>query len=241
MQTVNEVSKLTGISARTLHHYDAIGLLKPTKVTKAGYRLYDDTALSRLQIILMFRELQFPLKKIKSILDNPTFEVKEVLGEQIKLLELQKKHIEELISFAREIQCKGVDKMNFSVFSKNEIKKYEMEIKDRWGFTQIYKEYEKKIEQKTDCDQEETAKQLLKLFAEIGKFRQLSPNDKVVQKKISVLQKFITDNYYDCSSEILRGLSQIYVNDKRMKYNIDHVGGEGTAEFVKKAIAVYCS
>lgn len=74
MRTVNEVSKITGVSVRTLHHYDAIGLLKPTKVTEVGYRMYDDTAISCLQSILLFRELQFPLKEIKSILDNPNFD-----------------------------------------------------------------------------------------------------------------------------------------------------------------------
>ena len=74
MRTVNEVSKITGVSVRTLHHYDAIGLLKPTKVTEVGYRMYDDTAISRLQSILLFRELQFPLKEIKSILDSPNFD-----------------------------------------------------------------------------------------------------------------------------------------------------------------------
>ena len=93
MRTVNEVSKLTGVSVRTLHHYDAIGLLKPTKVTEAGYRLYDDTALSRLQNILLFRELQFPLKEIEAILDNSNFDPQEALAQQIKLLELQQKHI----------------------------------------------------------------------------------------------------------------------------------------------------
>ena len=74
MRTVNEVSKITGVSVRTLHHYDAIGLLEPTKVTEVGYRMYDDTAISRLQSILLFRELQFPLKEIKSILDSPNFD-----------------------------------------------------------------------------------------------------------------------------------------------------------------------
>lgn len=79
MRTVKEISKLTGISVRTLHYYDSIGLLKPTKVTKAGYRLYDDTALHRLQNILLFRELQFSLKEIKTILDNPDFNLQEAL------------------------------------------------------------------------------------------------------------------------------------------------------------------
>ena len=104
MRTVNEISKLTGISVRALHHYDAIGLLKPTRVTEAGYRLYDGAALKRLQNILFFRELQFPLKEIKVILDNPRFDPGEALAQQIKLLELRRKHIDELISFAREVQ-----------------------------------------------------------------------------------------------------------------------------------------
>ena len=104
MRTVKEVSKLTGVSVRTLHYYDAIGLLEPTKVTDAGYRMYDDTSLSRLQNILLFRELQFPLKEIKEILDSPNFNQEEAVAQQIKLLELQYKHIGELISFAREIQ-----------------------------------------------------------------------------------------------------------------------------------------
>ena len=72
MRTVKEVSECTGVSVRTLHHYDAIGLLKPAKVTQAGYRLYDDAALERLQSILLFRELQFSLKEIKAILDDRT-------------------------------------------------------------------------------------------------------------------------------------------------------------------------
>ena len=89
MKTVNEVCKLAGVSARTLHHYDAIGLLKPTAYTESGYRLYDDTALCRLQSILMFRELKFPLREIKAIRDDPGFYRNESLDHQIKLLELQ--------------------------------------------------------------------------------------------------------------------------------------------------------
>ena len=88
MRTVHEVSRLTGVSVRTLHHYDAIGLLKPAHVTQAGYRLYDDAALRRLQSILLFRELQFPLKQIKAILDSPGFDRKEALRQQLEMLQL---------------------------------------------------------------------------------------------------------------------------------------------------------
>ena len=92
MRTVKQVSELTHISIRTLHHYDAIGLLKPTEITESGYRLYDDAALGRLQTILLFRELQFSLKEIKEILDDPEFDRKVALASQITLLKLQKKH-----------------------------------------------------------------------------------------------------------------------------------------------------
>lgn len=106
LMSVHEVAELTGITARTLHYYDEIGLLKPTKVTEAGYRMYDDKALSRLQNILLFRELEFPLKEIKEILNSPNFDPSEVIAQQIELLELQYKHIGELITFTREIQKK---------------------------------------------------------------------------------------------------------------------------------------
>ena len=162
MRTVNEVSKLTGVSVRALHHYDAIGLLRPTEVTEAGYRLYDDTALSRLQSILLFRELQFPLKEIKAILDSPDFDLSEALTEQIGLLELQYKHIGELISFAREIQKKGVTEMDFHVFDKSEIEQYKKEAKEKWGHTKEYEEYEQKEKRGHDFD--EAARKLMGLF-----------------------------------------------------------------------------
>lgn len=241
MKTVNQVSKLTGISVRTLHHYDAIGLLKPSKVTDAGYRLYDNTALCRLQNILLFRELQFPLKEIKAILDNPTFDPTEALSQQIKLLELQQKRIGKLISFAREIQEKGVYKMNFNAFSKTEIEQYATEIQEKWGSTNAYSEYNQKTKDKTDYELEKTAKQLMNIFTQIGSLRHLSPADKSVQEKICILQNFITDNYYNCTKQILSGLGQMYVNDERMKCNINKAGGEGTAEFVSQAVSIYCS
>ncbi|MCI8408253.1 MAG: MerR family transcriptional regulator [Lachnospiraceae bacterium] len=240
MRTVHEISKLTGVSVRTLHHYDAIDLLKPTKLTPAGYRLYDDTALGRLQIILMFRELQFPLKEIKAILDSPTFDPKEALAQQIKLLELQLKHTKELISFALEIQEKGVNNMNFNAFNKTEMEQYATEIKEKWGSTTAYKEYERKKKEKSDKEIKKNAEQLMTLFSDIGTLKQLLPNDKTVQDKIKTLQEFITENYYTCTNEILKGLGQMYVCDERMKQNIDKAGGEGTAEFVKQAIMVYC-
>lgn len=173
MKTVKEISRLTGISVRTLHYYDEINLLKPTQTTDAGYRLYDDTTLERLHSILLFRELQFPLKEIKSILDNPDFDTRTALKEQIKLLELQRNRLDEIIISAREILTKGAELMRFSAFDKTEIDKYTNEAKQKWEHTDAYMEFEDKHSDFTDKTDE-----LMQMFAEIGKIKHLSPDCK---------------------------------------------------------------
>lgn len=241
MKTVNEVSKLTGVSVRALHHYDAIGLLNPTQVTDAGYRLYDDTALARLQTILLFRELQFPLKEIKSILDSPDFNREQALKQQIGLLELQRRQLDTLISFAREIIETGVNKMDFSAFDKTEIEQYKAEVKERWGKTDAYKEYEQKTAGQSEKVQTEAAEKLMQVFAEFGKIKHLAPKSDAAQALVKELRQCITENYYDCTKPILESLGQMYVGDERFKANIDARGGVGTAEFASKAIEIYCT
>ena len=240
MRTVKDVSKLTGVSVRTLHYYDAIGLLTPTKVTDAGYRMYDDTALSRLQSILLFRELQFPLKEIKEFLDSPDFNQEETIAQQIKLLELQYKHIGELISFAREIQTKGVKTMNFEVFDTNEIEQYKAEVKSKWGNSKAYQEYEQRVVSHSEHNDSKFVNEIMSLFTDLGAMKQLPPTDKAVQEKIAALQAYINENCYTCSNDILKELGEMYVCDDRFKKNIDRFGGEGTAKFVREAIFVYC-
>lgn len=240
MRTVKDVSKLTSVSVRTLHYYDAIGLLTPTKVTDAGYRMYDDTALSRLQSILLFRELQFPLKEIKEFLDSPDFNQEEAIAQQIKLLELQYKHIGELISFAREIQTKGVKTMNFEVFDTNEIEQYKAEVKSKWGNSKAYQEYEQRVVSHSEHNDSKFVNEIMSLFTDLGAMKQLPPTDKAVQEKIAALQAYINENFYTCSNDILKELGEMYVCDDRFKKNIDRFGGEGTAKFVREAIFVYC-
>ncbi len=241
LMPVHKVAKLTGVTARTLHYYDEIGLLKPAAITEAGYRMYDDTALGRLQNILLFRELQFPLKEIKVILDSPDFDPQEALAQQIKLLELQYKHIGELIAFIREIQNKGAAAMNFDVFDKSEIEKYEAEVKARWGNTKAYQEYREKDIARNKDSHDKLANQLMTMFSKLGELKRLTPDADEVQKKISALQQFITNHYYVCTDEILCGLGEMYVCDERFRNSIDKAGGEGTADFVKQAIAIYCN
>ncbi|MBR4289644.1 MAG: MerR family transcriptional regulator [Oscillospiraceae bacterium] len=233
MKTVKEVAALSGVSVRTLHHYDAIGLLHPARVTDAGYRLYDDAALAKLQTILLLRQLQFSLKQIKEILDAPSFDPVKALEEQIELLELQRQHLDDLIEYARQIQKTGVIPMDFKAFDTKKIEAYAAEAKAKWGGTEAYREYEQRGRQ-------DAGDALMTVFSEIGKIRDLEPASEEAQAMVKTLQDFIAANYYTCTKQILRGLGQMYVADARFKENIDRAGGAGTAEFVSAAIEIYC-
>lgn len=240
MKTVKEVSRVTGVSVRALHHYDAIGLLKPTRVTEAGYRLYDDTALRRLQTILLFRELQFPLKEIKEILDSPGFDPRDALEQQIHLLELQRQHLDALISHARKIQMTGVAFMDFSPFDRSEMEEYAAQAKAKWGKTEAYKEFEQKTAGQTSAQMQDAGNALMDIFAQFGAIRHTSPASGEAQALVAKLQGFITEHYYTCTKQILRGLGQMYIAGDSMTENIDRSGGEGTSEFAHQAIEIYC-
>lgn len=243
MKTVKEVSQLTGISIRALHHYDAIGLLKPSQITPAGYRLYDHKALARLQIILLFRELKFPLKDIQQILDSPDFNKGEALSQQIQMLTLQKERLEKLIALALQIQKEGVDHMlNFESFDTKEIDDYAKEVKARWGHTESYRQFMTKSGSAAEnaVSQEILTRQMFDIFAEFGALTAQSPDTSKAQSLVRKLQDFISQHYYQCSDEILKSLGKMYVCDARFTKNIDKAGGEGTAAFVHEAIEVYC-
>ena len=240
MKTVKEVSTCTGVSVRTLHHYDAIGLLKPAQVTEAGYRLYSEKELGRLQTILLFRELQFPLKEIREILDSPGFDPMEALAQQIKLLELQRRHLDNLIAHARQIQESGVIDMDFKPFDKHEMDAYAAEARAKWGKTDAYREFEQKTAGQTPEQQKAAGDAILDIFAELGAIRHGSPASGEAQALIAKLQAFITANYYTCTKHILRGLGQMYIAGDSMTENIDRAGGQGTAEFAHSAIEIFC-
>lgn len=120
MRTVKDISAITGISVRTLHYYDEIGLLRPTEKSEAGYRLYDDKALETLQQILFFREFEIPLKDIKAIMDDPALDRDRVLQMQKRMLEAKKARLERLISGIDHI-LKGDKEMDFAIFNRTEL------------------------------------------------------------------------------------------------------------------------
>ena len=240
MLTVNEVSRLTGVSVRTLQYYDSIGLLKPAEYTGAGYRLYDDNALSRLQQILLYRELEFSLKDIKKILTAPDFDRKKALVQQISLLEMKKEHLEDLLLFAREMKERGDVTMDFSAFDTTKMEEYAAKAKEQWGRTDAYREYEKKAKDRTQKEEAETGKGLMQLFAEFGAMKAEDAGAAAVQAQVKKLKDYITEHYYTCTDEILSALGAMYAAGGDFTENIDAAGGSGTAEFAAAAIERYC-
>ena len=240
MMTVHEVSRITSVSVRTLHHYDAIGLLKPSAVTEAGYRLYDEAALARLQSILLFRELQFPLKDIRAILEHPDFDKREALMAQIKLLTAQRERLDALIGLARTTLKEGESYMDFKAFDQSKSDEYAAEAKARWGNTDAYRAAEQKRGSQSKDEQAAGDHALMAVFAEFGKLLGGDPASAEALALAKKLQDTITENYYPCTKEILAGLGEMYTADERFRENIDRAGGAGTAEFAAQAIQNYC-
>ena len=238
MMTVNEVSKLAGVSIRTLQYYDKIGLLHPTGYTDAGYRLYDDTDLERLQHILLFRELEFSLKDISSIMNAADFDRDKALSQQIELLTLKREHLDNLILFAKGIKQIGVTNMDFKAFDKTKLDEYAAKAKAEWGNTPEYAEFESK--KRSPKEEQLMAERFMLLFKEAGTIKDSDPSCDEAQDLVGRIQQFITDNMYNCTKDILKGLGQMYSAGGEFTDNIDAAGGEGTANFVSEAIAVYC-
>ncbi len=240
--TVSEVSRLSGVSVRTLHHYDRIGLLRPSEVTEAGYRLYGETEMERLQQILFFRELEFPLQDIGRILDSSSFDRNKALDQQIALLELKKEHLENMILYARGIRMTGVKHMDFSAFDTRKMDEYAREAKAQWGKTDAYKEFEEKTKDWTEDTARGITDEFMSIFAEFGRIASdgVNPEGAEAQVQVQKLRDYITAHFYNCTPQILAGLGQMYTGDGRFAENIDRAGGTGTADFAGKAIAAYC-
>ncbi|WP_303821120.1 MerR family transcriptional regulator [Ruminococcus flavefaciens] len=238
MMTVKQVSELTGVSIRTLRYYDKIGLLSPSDHTEGGYRLYDDTALERLQQILLFRALEFTLKDIISIMGRKDFDRRKALDQQIELLELKKQHLQKLIDFARRIKMLGVRAVDFTAFDRSKLDEYAQRAKAEWGDTPEYKEFEEKDSKRTAAENDQLTERFMTLFAEFGELKGGSPDSPEAQAQVRKLQSFITENMYTCTDEILRGLGKMYAAGGVFTENIDRAGGKGTAEFTAAAIEV---
>ena len=236
---IREFAKLVGVSVRTLHYYDEIGLLKPSFVDRmTGYRYYDDVSLLRMQEILFYRELDFSLKSIKDILSSPGHDKAKALKEQKRLLILKKERLERLIT-AIDGAVKGENIMK--AFDNSEFEKYKAEAQQKWGETDAYKEHAEKTKQYSKGKWSDLTGEMNVIFAEFAACMKngSGPDSALAQKLVEKLQNHISKNYYLCTKEILAGLGRMYVADERFAKNINKCA-DGTAQFVSEAIAAFC-
>ena len=236
---IKEFADFTGVSVRTLHYYDEIGLLAPAFVDKiTGYRFYDENSLIRMQEILFYRELDFSLKSIKEILSAPNYDKQTALQEQKRMLILKKERLERLIS-AIDGAVKGENVM--TAFDNSEFEMRKAEAREKWGKTEAYRQHEEKTATYTKGDWSALSLQMdgiLEAFA-VCLQADNAPDSTEAQGLVRALQSHITENYYQCTPEILAGLGQMYVADERFRQNIDK-HAEGNAAFICEAIQIYC-
>jgi DNA-binding transcriptional MerR regulator len=245
---VKEVADMAGVSVRTLHHYDQIGLLQPEAVTPAGYRLYTDKNLERLQQILFFKEIGFTLQEIKSMLDSPGFDRTQALRAHRELLLAKKKRLEEIIRTVEKTLSSiegGIDmdkEEMFDAFDMSEIKKhqekYAEEARRMYG-KEIVEETEKRTSAYTENDWAAIMARWGEIYHKIIAVMDRGPADPQVQEAVGELRQHITDNFYTCTLEIFRGLGDLYVEDERFTANIDKYK-EGLSKFLREAMHIYC-
>lgn len=241
MKTVKEIAVLTGVSVRTLHHYDAIGLLKPTAVTEAGYRLYDDAALERLYMILVYRDLGLALKDIAAILDAPDFDRNRVMEHQIDLMQKKADQLHNRISLAKGMLLLGVNYMEFENFDPKKIDDYSQQAKLLYGKTDAYKEYAQKSKNRSRKQEQDLGQQVMDFFVRLGTMRHLPPGCEAAQSWAKELQEYFTAHFYTCTPQIYKSLAESYAGGGSLNENIDKAGGPGTGAFAKQVIDIYLS
>ena len=238
---INEVAKLTGVSARTLQYYDEIGLLIPEKLNN-GYRDYSDENLDKLQKILFYRFLKFKLNDIKELLDGDIDSLK-ILEQQRELILKEKEKFEIILhNIEKTIKTyKGEQKMTieekFNGFKKEDLNKYEDQAIEKYGKETI-EESKKRQSDKEDI----VAEKFNSVFRSMVEYKQdgLNIEEKEVQSKVEDLYNYMNKYAFDCSIEVFSYIGKGYSQNLEFKNNIDKFG-EGVAEYTSKAIEKYCN
>lgn len=242
--SVQQLAKLANTSVRTLHYYDEIGLLSPSRVSRNGYRDYDEPELLKLQQILFFRELDFSLTDIRRILSSPYFDMAAALVDHRKLIELKKKRLNKLLATIDQTikklnhETSMSDEELYDSFGDEEMKGYAEEAKQRWGSTDAYKQSQARVSKMTQAQMmqlKEEGKKHTQALADAMDLGVASPDVQALIKKSHDGVNF----FYDCSLEMFRNLGQMYVDDPRFTAYYEKFR-PGLAVFMRDAINVYC-
>ena len=241
--SVGQVARLAGITIRTLHHYHEIGLLVPSGHSSAGYRRYSEADLDRLQRVLFYRELGFPLEEIVTLLDDPTIDAEEHLRRQHDLLNRRIERLRDMVTAverameAHQVGISLTPEERFEVFGENDPAQYADETKERWGDTDAYKESMRRTSRYTKED-------WLKIKAETADLHQrmaaaftggAAADSEAAMDLAEEHRQQISRWFYDCGYEIHRGLAELYLADQRFARNYDDMM-PGLAQFVHDAI-----
>lgn len=241
MKSISEIAELTGISQRTLRYYDEIGLLTPTATTGAGYRLYDREALERLQLILLFRELGFPLQDIRRLLDSPDLDRNRAMEQQIELLTLKKQHLENLIDLARGVLNTGIRHLNLKGFNAGQIDEYTARARALYDKTETYQEYHQRFLALNQAERDQVDRDMEALLASFGAHLGESPESPGVQALVERLQAFLSEHFYECTPAILRSLANMCDGGGSVTENLDALGGPGTALLIAGALRCHAA
>lgn len=249
--SISQVSRLAGVTQRTLRYYDKMGLLTPSAKTAAGYRIYTEVDLEKLQQILFFRELNFSLTKIKEMISNPNYNRKDALQMQAELLEKKAQRYLKLVQLAKNTlsNIKGGQEMNkedlFNGFNYEKMiaeqKQYEAEVKERWGNSNAYKISQERTAKLTKKDWEHlNARQMQNLKELCDLYHtDVPPEDPKAQAVVQKQHEFIHNTFYPCSLEMFSCLGNMYIADARFTAYYEKFA-PGLAVYYNKAIQFYC-
>jgi DNA-binding transcriptional MerR regulator len=242
--SVKQLAKLAHISVRTLHFYDETGLLKPSSIKSNGYRVYEEKELLRLQQILFFRELEFPLAEIKKIMNAPGFDIVQALKSHKKLIEVKQKRLTGLLatieSTIKSMKSKKPieEKALYDHFDDAEQKKYQQEAKERWGNTEAYKQSQERTKHWTKADYEKLKKDGDTFMKTVVATMPKGIASKEIQTLVQQWREGI-NVFYDTNIEMCRNLATMYTADPRFtKYYEKYA--KGLAVFWRDAIYYYC-
>lgn len=221
--TINKLAKLAGVSVRTLHYYDEVGLLKPSTTQKNGYRIYEETELLKLQQILFFRELDFPLEEIKQILSSSSFNIQRALRDHRAMIELKKRRLSGLIKTIdqtlkkldaqKPMEEKDLQQL-YETFGEDTIKNYADEVKQRWGHTEAYKQSMERASKTTKADYEKYQQDSDIFMKKVAATMDTGATSPEFQTLIAEHFKSLS-TWYEPNFEMYRGLASMYVEDPR--------------------------
>lgn len=241
MMTVHEVARLAGVSERTLRYYDQLGLLPPAGATEAGYRLYGEADLQRLQRILFLRELGFPLKEIAPMLQAEARDNRLAVERHRELLRLKMERLQGLIDLCGRV-LQGEGENSLQEFDQSAVEtardRYAEEAKQRWGHTDAYRESHKRTSAYTKQDWAAVQAEMDAVFAGFAALVGHDPVSPEVRAQVGVWQALISRRFYACGNEMLAGLGEMYLADGRFQATLDAYG-PGTAALMSEAMRRY--